>query len=618
MSTLLRNHAALPTLLANELALRQARQRGMLRLLQALFREELLLRRHLVCEGSTAWLPLWGQQALLRFDGLQLGRSGDCRLDGNVTFFQAGERAQPVTTAAALLHLVGPSLPSGVCAADRQRFAEELDNSLDNDLLCLSYRQDWAGRLAVRFPDDGDGFLAALRASDRENPALLLEQWGTLGHPSHPNYKTKIGLSAQQVVALSPEFEASLSLVLMAVRRTCMHIETSKGNAAAQDYCDWFSDTFPTPWREWQQAMASCGHDCASWLPLPVHPFQAQYLTQQFAVEIARGDLFMTTANIAATPTMSFRTVVPEGAADLPHIKLPVALRLTSVQRTVSPKSAVMGPRLSILLRAMIAHERGFNQTLEVLGEDIGLHYLDPDDNRSRHLAALFRANPMSQCSASRFPVPVAALFVEAPHSGRPLVTELVALTHGDHSAGALAFFDRYAQTVISATLSAYLLYGIAFEAHQQNSFILLDPDWHAVQLLVRDFGDLRIHAPTLHNTGLKLDAYRSGYTLFDDPVTVRDKLIHAVLLCHLGELGLLLASTYHSPEAPFWHVLRVRIEAIFDHLKPRTDPARWATERHALLVADWPVKSFVRMRLSDSADDDVRRMPNPLHTDRS
>ncbi|MGL5181205.1 hypothetical protein [Herbaspirillum huttiense] len=38
----------------------QARQRSLQRTLQALFREKLLQREHLIFDGHYAWLPLWG------------------------------------------------------------------------------------------------------------------------------------------------------------------------------------------------------------------------------------------------------------------------------------------------------------------------------------------------------------------------------------------------------------------------------------------------------------------------------------------------------------------------------------------------------------------------------
>ncbi|MCS0628642.1 IucA/IucC family siderophore biosynthesis protein [Telluria mixta] len=597
---------------AAELASSDARRRSLQRTLQALFREALLNRDQLITEGAVSWLPLWAQQGMLRFEGLSLGRIGDCRLAGGVSYYATGERPQPVAHASALLACVAPSLPGR--GADLQRLIHELDNSLANDVLCLSYRRGWARALRARLGRAHDHFIAALRTSSHANPALLLEQWGTLGHPWHPTFKTKLGLSADEVTALSPEFQPTLSVPLGALRADKAHVTFSTGDG---DYLAWFGRHFPQPLLRWKVALAALGKSPADWVPLPLHPFQAsRVIPEKFAAEIARGDLLLPDDVVLdATPTMSFRTVVPAGSPTLPHLKLPVSLRLTSVQRTVSPKSAVMGPRITRLLATILDAEAGFDGTLDIVREDVGLYYLDPDgdDDRARHLAILYRANPMARADGERFPVPVGALFAESPFSGRPLATEVVALAYGDHAAGAVACFERHARTVLTALLSAYLVYGIAFEAHQQNSFIMLDADYAPVQLLARDFGDLRIHGPTLRAAGLAIDPYRAGFTVYEDDEPVRDKLLHAVLLCHLSELALLLARAYGHPEHHFWDVLRREIEAVFAAVRPRVDAARWHAERQALLEHDWPAKAFLRMRLSDTQDDVHGTMPNPL-----
>jgi siderophore synthetase component len=598
-----------------DVAAAEARQRSLQRTLQALFRENLLPREHLIAEGAVSWLPLWSQQAVLRFEGLQVGRIGNCHLAGPVAYYKVGQRPQPLLTSAALLSCIAAALPGAVGPGDLQRLIHELDNSVENEALCLGYRSAWAQELVAMV---GQGrhthFIAALRDSGMDNPALLLEQWGTIGHPWHPTYKTKLGLSAQDVVAMSPEFQARLALPLAAIRAGKAHAAMAADDCA---YGPWFAATFPNEYARWESALAAQGKDPRAWLPLPLHPFQAQrVIPHKFAAEIANGDLvLLPQVELAASPTMSFRTVVPEGSASLPHIKLPVSLRLTSVQRTVSPKSAVMGPRITRLLGSIVARERGFGGVLDFVGEHVGVHYLDPDgdDDRARHLSVLFRANPMSKRSATRFPVPVGALFAGSPLNGRPLATELVALSFGDHAHGAARFFERYAATVLTAALGAYLAYGVAFEAHQQNSYIMLDPGYAPVQLLVRDFGDLRVHAPTLRETGLDLVAFRPGHSMFESNDPVRDKLLHALMLCHLGELALLLARAYNQPESVFWTILGAETANAFERLRARVNPQRWDSERHALLVADWPAKSFLRMRLSDSSDDLHGHMPNPL-----
>ena len=86
---------------AAELASSDARRRSLQRTLQALFRERLLNRDQLITEGAVSWLPLWAQQGMLRFEGLSVGRIGDCRLAGGVSYYATGERPQPVSHASA-------------------------------------------------------------------------------------------------------------------------------------------------------------------------------------------------------------------------------------------------------------------------------------------------------------------------------------------------------------------------------------------------------------------------------------------------------------------------------------------------------------------------------------
>ena len=601
-----------------DVSLAEACKRGLQRTLQALFREKLLNLDHLIVEGAISWLPLWSRQSMLRFEGLHIGRIGNCELTGQASCYQSGDQPRALTSSSALIAFVADALPHAVAAIDIGRLIRELDNSTENDALCLRYRRQWANELNTSIRASGQPNLVAMlmhaRPDEQRNPALLLEQWGTLGHPWHPGYKTKLGLTAQEVMALSPEFRANLTVSLAALKADKAHVAVAHG---VGDYRAWFAATFPQHMLTWEAALRQRRQDPNAWLPLPVHPYQAsRLLAEKFAAEIAQGDLLLLPeVQMNATPTMSFRTVVPEGASTLPHLKLPVSLRLTSVQRTVSPKSAVMGPRLTQLLTRIIADESGFDGTLDVVGEEVGVYYIDPngDDDRSRHLSVLFRCNPMNKRSTSLFPIPAGALFADSPVDGRALVTELVAASYGDHADGALQFYKRYADTVLTAVLGAYLLYGIAFEAHQQNSFIMVDRDCRPIQLLVRDFGDLRVHGPSLRRAGLTLEAFRKGQTVFDIDEPVRDKLLHAVMLCHLSELGMLLSRSYRHTEAAFWNVLQESTIDAFDRLRDRTDPQRWKAERTAVLEARWPAKAFLRMRLCDTSDDVHGEMANPL-----
>ncbi len=591
-------------------------RRGLLKTLQALFREELLSKQFLIQEGSSSWLPLWQQQRMMRFEGLHFGRSGACSLAGAISYYHAGHPPKRINSGSELLSCLASSLHTAIEADDLQRLKTELANSVQNDALCHSFRRFWADQLRADFQALAPHFIAALRQSDHPHPVLLLEQWGTIGHPWHPAFKSKIGLSTSEVMELSPEFHPELAISVLAVRKECMRV--TSGNQAL-DYMDWFATHYPDTASAWQAALTRRQMQAEAWVPVPMHPYQLKcVLPQRFAAELAAGQIvILDEVTLNCSPSMSFRTVEAIGYAQAPHLKLPVGLQMTSAQRTVSPKSAVMGPRISQLISLILQHEAGFQNQLDILPELPGLHWIDADDDRARHLAVLFRANPLSKRSADLFPIPVGSLFADSPFHGKALATELIALAYGDHAEGALSFFDQYCKVVLGASLSAYLLYGIAFEAHQQNSLIQVDQDYRPAQLLVRDFGDLRIFAPVLQARGLQLDAYRSGHVMFDDILQVRDKLLHATFLCQLSELAVLLAASYHIPEAALWNILRHQTEASFDRLRSRCDAAHWASERDAILHAPWPAKSLLKMRLSDSADDVHSTIANPLRTER-
>jgi hypothetical protein len=60
---------------------------------------------------------------------------------------------------------------------------------------------------------------------------------------------------------------------------------------------------------------------------------------------------------------------------------------------------------------------------------------------------------------------------------------------------------------------------------------------------------------------------------------------------------------------------LATHVEQCFESVREHVEPARWESERQALLEQDWPAKSFMRMRLHDSHADIVGRLSNPLRT---
>ncbi len=593
----------------------QAHRRCLQRTLAAMLREGMLPQDRLTYREGSAWLPL-DDARTLQLTRMRPNAACDdlWQAPEAVVCHSRHEHAVTMETAAALLRLVAP-LHDKIDPAAVDRLELELDNSVANDALAMAHRKCWGRKLRADYAGaTSSRFLGALREIDAARALLLLEQWGTQGHPTHPTYKAKGGLTAQQVLAWSPEFGARLALVLAALR-----IERANVTQVPEiaDYRDWFGQQWPQVALAWQHALARRGMRAGDWLPLPLHPWQARYsVSQRFARLLEEGDLILLEeVHWPAAPTMSFRTVSCEQGAAVPHIKLPVSLWLTSAERTVSPKSTVMGPRLTVLLRDVLAREPEIRRHLACVDELAGLHYRHPEgnDDVSRHLSVLYRRHPVTLTAAGEQTVPVGALFAPSPFDGRLLVTDAVAQGYGDHAEGARAFYLAYVEMALQAVLQLYLIYGIALEAHQQNSFVVLDARGQPSRLLVRDFGDVRVHAPTLQVQGLRLQPYRAGLTLYEEVHPVRDKVMHAFLLCHLIELARALAAVYGQSAQSYLALLQQGLERLFMRLQPRVDPRRWQDERDAILRHPWPAKSFLRMRLNNSSDDVVLRMPNPL-----
>lgn len=593
-----------------------AAERSFQRLIQALFRESLLASHtRTYDEHGQCWLTL-PDQSRLRFDHLRPGRMASWDLRGEVTLLRDGHPEQKIQFPSQLLTLLNNALESSADLDVLNRLNTEIDDSFVNDTLCLAFHEQWTHTLhASMAPAHQHNLLSHLKNDPGvTNPTSVLEQWGTLGHPWHPNYKTKLGLGTAQVIDFSPEFEARFPVVLCALHRQFAHVEKLAGTA---DYWLWWKNHFPQAAQQLAATLAAQGLESGDYLPLPAHPWQArQELPQLFANEI--GDKLLVLTDIVAFtahPTMSFRTVLPEGRCDTPMVKLPVSLRLTSVQRTVSPRSARMGPRISQLLLTILEREPAISKILSIVPERIGVHFKPQpaNDEHSRHLAVLYRDNPHSLLQPGEMAVPVGSLFAIDQH-GQPLLRQWVRLSKGKDDADAmLTFFGDYAAIAVPALLGMYLRYGVAFEAHQQNSFMVMAADGQPTRLLLRDFGDIRIDRKTLHAHGLDIELHDPKMTLYDDAGFVRDKLLHTVFMCHLGELVLLSARHFDIPQALLWDELSAQVSQCFDDVRSAVEPQRWATEREALLEQDWPAKSFMRMRLLESHADIVGRLPNPL-----
>lgn len=595
------------------------------RLVRCLFAERLLEPDALLWagDGNQAWLPIWQSRRVLYFTDLRRAPAGTLRNRGSVEVLGETGARHRIDEPSDLIAQVTPALAISPASDGVQHLIRDIEDSMRNDVLARRHREHWSAELRGKVAEAGaQGFLAYLEKSLPPHlAAMTLDQWGALeGHPFYPTWKAKSDLSPEDVTALSPEFGARVRVRVAALRKEWSYVEKMPH---VDSYPQWFSQNFPELWRDWAEGLNRRGKSPEDWLPLPVHSWHLDnFLRREFASEISSGVFDPDGPEIVTLPSMSFRTMLPDTQEPSPFIKLPVAIWMTSEQRTLQAKSIHMGPRLSTLISDILSRETDLHDTLEIFTEELGAilhHPVTGDEHPGRFLSVVYRSCDALARTDGLLSVTVAALLTASPIDGRPLICELIARNGDESEAAVSAYFSAYVATVIRPTLAMYLLYGIAFEAHQQNSTILFDETGRPRKLLIRDFGDGRSFAPLFKERGHQLEPFtRTGIlpTTFDDDISlVRSFVIDACFVCHLHEVALCLDEHYALSGTSLWRILRQETEAVFDALRPRMlSDAFWLEERKAFLEKPWPSRSVLRMHLERYRDYRVEHeLPNPM-----
>ena len=607
-------------------ALASARRNALRRLVRCLFAEKIIDKGLLAFapEGHGAWLPLWHRLALVYFNDLRAAPADTFINHGAITLIEPRGVRTAIETPDQLIDLLRECFDFSPSDEGVAGLKADMANSIDNDALARIYRDAWNANLRSLISSAGaSGLVDYLRKqSSVRDAAVLLDQWGSLeGHPFYPTWKSKPDLSPEEVALLSPEFNAKVGVRIASLRADMAYMERMPH---VHSHHEWFADNFPKLWKSWKERLNARQLDERDWLPLPIHSWHLEhYVTKEYAAEIKEGILITEGVDVETLPTMSFRTMMPQLPEPAPFIKMPVALWLTSEQRSLQAKSIHMGPRISTVIKQILAAENGFDKTLDIFPEEVAFHYrhaVKREDGPGRHLSVTYRANREAfERTDGLLPIIVASLFTNSPSSDRPLITELIEGDGPRPPSGVVeAFFRQYARVVTRPVIGIYLLYGIGLEAHQQNTSVLFSSDGMPKSLLIRDFGDGRTYAPLLFERGYELKPYVCPGILstvfYEDIEPVRTFVLDACFVCHLHEVALLLTREYELASSCLWDILREETQSAFDAVKPRVSKAIWLEERKEFLEQPWLTRSVLRMHLLRYSDYRLQHnLPNPL-----
>lgn len=333
-------------------------------------------------------------------------------------------------------------------------------------------------------------FLSERRKHPADAPDLFLaaEQALTFGHPLHPTPKSREGLSETEVQLFSPELRGSFPLHWLAVAPSVLASDSA-----------WTERGRPVPAAQLTARLAGPGLPLPEGhTALPLHPWQLREVRHRpEAAALFEAGLLQDLGAHGARwhPTSSLRTVHRSHAPAM--LKLSLGLRITNSRRENLRKELHRGVEVHRLLRSGLSRQwhaahRGF----DIVRDPAWLAVDSSDGNPVPGLDVMIRHNPFSpsddvSCIAGlvspRPHVPPSAAGGQDPD--RPvlgsrlaeIVTRLVGRTGRPRRAVAAEWFLRYLERVVRPVLWLDAEAGIALEAHQQNTLLLLDGDgWPA------------------------------------------------------------------------------------------------------------------------------------------
>ncbi|KYH13209.1 IucA/IucC family protein [Staphylococcus kloosii] len=420
--------------------------------------------------------------------------------------------------------------------------------------------------------------------------SLVLE-----GHPTHPLSKTKLPLTQDEMKKYAPEFEKVIPLKLMLIHKNKAVPTTMEGDE--QFILD---SVLPEYKYRLKAFLEPYNLKLKDYQLILVHPWQYDnVIVNEFKSWIKDQYLLPTPFEIPSKATLSFRTM--ELINKPFHIKLPVSIQMTSAIRTVGPVTTIDGPRLSYELQSML----DIYPQLQVATEPYGI-YADTEESLAKQLACIVRRKPIFVRNGVT--IVTASLVNKNPIDNKYIVDSYLEwIDNGVDKKTIQKFIFHYADTLIKPLIAYIQDYGIALEAHMQNTVVNLGYDYQ-MAFIVRDLGGSRIDLNTMHERLPNVEI--NNKSLIGESIeAVIEKFQHAVIQNQIAELIHHFNQYDDVDEQGLFKIVQSIVDDAID------DNKRHATELRKILFGETiTVKALLRMRMEDKVKKYVTtELTNPL-----
>lgn len=327
------------------------------------------------------------------------------------------------------------------------------------------------------------------------------------GHTLHPLHKCRYPAVG--------DFRTS-RLHFVAVDRSLVRVQ---GN-----FDDWIAQLFVDATPNWRHANE---------VVFPVHELQLPKVQALFR----NGRVLPHT--VVARPQIALRTLsltTPDFC-----IKVPVAIKITTLLRTISPVEVMLGQQLGPVLPLLEKAATQFGGSLLMTREYAAA------TTESEHLNCIVRESVESQAVRTGDRIIVCVT-----------LTENIDVIWGDRPDKA-AVLREYCYHFFRAVLPPLFVYGLGLAAHLQNTLVRLDPHTRAIKgFVLRDMGFFKIHRETFLATA-GIDIENPKIKMFTDRVEdVYWYLSSPVFNAHLS---MFVRTLY--PGMAGWRIVREELEKV-------------------------------------------------------
>ncbi len=477
------------------------------------------------------------------------------------------------------------------------RFLREIQQTLLKDTLAQHARQ----------PDASERDLTALEGQLQD------------GHPYHPCYKSRIGFDPIDNFAYGPEFQPSVRLVWLALRREYASLAVCPGinldDFLRQELGAAQHDRFIGK-------LQSSGLAARDYLLLPVHPWQwrEQIAPDLFPLLQRQDIVWLGEGEDEYRPLQSIRSLANYSKPNAAQIKLPIGIVNTSADRILSCHNVENAPPVSDWLCAIRARDSFLlDSGLIFLREVAGITYRDPDlppflqAQQYGMLGAVWRESVNGLLSPGESAAPFSGL-CQCEADGQPFIASWV------ERHGLAPWLDALLEATLPPLIHLLYAHGIGMESHAQN-IVLIHRQGMPRRIALKDLpGGLRFVRQFLADPELcprlaPTPSFRKQVNATAGmeaatPTEVRDYFHDAFFFINFGELSLFLRQHYGLAEADFWE----RIAACIYGYQARYPELASRFACFDLFAPTILVEQLAKRRLFEETEARLQPVSNPLH----